>query len=252
MSRRLREGRRLHHHPHEADFLLPAVWGARRRRRHGRAHTGLHQESKHSNSSPAGSPLTRRSPGRHSGRRRNHPRLVPRPQRRTRSSSSARGVDPRGTLAETVLEPSSANSIFPRTYAAKSCAGTPASRRCSPSTAISSQASLRRSSARFSTRTPRRSGANYRPLRRLCGDARPLRLRARQACHVGEGVETCLAARQLGLRPAWALGSLSQIANFPVLAGIESLTLSARERRRRKRRRPARSARCDGMRRGAR
>ena len=43
--------------------------------------------------------------------------------------------------------------------------------------------------------------------------------------HVGEGVETCLAARQLGLRPAWALGSLSQIANFPVLAGIESLTL---------------------------
>jgi Toprim domain/CHC2 zinc finger len=43
--------------------------------------------------------------------------------------------------------------------------------------------------------------------------------------HVGEGVETCMAARQLGLRPAWALGSKDQIAAFPVLAGIGCLTL---------------------------
>ena len=43
--------------------------------------------------------------------------------------------------------------------------------------------------------------------------------------HLGEGVETCLAARQLGLRPAWALGSAGAIAAFPVLAGIEALTL---------------------------
>lgn len=45
--------------------------------------------------------------------------------------------------------------------------------------------------------------------------------------HIGEGVETCLAGRQLGLRPVWALGSASAIAAFPVLAGIEALTLFA-------------------------
>jgi phage/plasmid primase-like uncharacterized protein len=43
--------------------------------------------------------------------------------------------------------------------------------------------------------------------------------------HIGEGVETCLAARQLGLRPAWALGSAGAIASFPVLNGIEALTI---------------------------
>jgi putative DNA primase/helicase len=43
--------------------------------------------------------------------------------------------------------------------------------------------------------------------------------------HIGEGVETCMASRQIGLRPAWALGSAGAIAAFPVLAGIEALTL---------------------------
>jgi hypothetical protein len=43
--------------------------------------------------------------------------------------------------------------------------------------------------------------------------------------HIGEGVETCLAARQLGLRPTWALGSAGAIASFPILNGVESLTL---------------------------
>jgi putative DNA primase/helicase len=41
--------------------------------------------------------------------------------------------------------------------------------------------------------------------------------------HIGEGVETCMAARQLGLRPAWALGSSGAIERFPVLSGIECL-----------------------------
>ena len=45
--------------------------------------------------------------------------------------------------------------------------------------------------------------------------------------HIGEGVETCLAARQLGLKPAWALGSKSAIANFPILDGIQVLTIFA-------------------------
>jgi putative DNA primase/helicase len=43
--------------------------------------------------------------------------------------------------------------------------------------------------------------------------------------HVGEGIETCIAARQLGLRPTWALGSAGAIAAFSVLAGIEVLSL---------------------------
>jgi hypothetical protein len=42
---------------------------------------------------------------------------------------------------------------------------------------------------------------------------------------VGEGFETVLTARQSGLRPAWALGSVGKIGVFPVLAGIEALTL---------------------------
>src|SRR5262249_11158334 len=36
-----------------------------------------------------------------------------------------------------------------------------------------------------------------------------------------------LAARQLGWRPAWALGSAGAVASFPVLSGIECLTVLA-------------------------
>ena len=42
---------------------------------------------------------------------------------------------------------------------------------------------------------------------------------------IGEGVETCMAARQLGIRPTWALGSTGGIAGFLVLDGIERLIL---------------------------
>ena len=38
---------------------------------------------------------------------------------------------------------------------------------------------------------------------------------------IGEGIETVLAARQLGFRPAWAMGSVGGIASFPLLPGIE-------------------------------
>jgi len=44
---------------------------------------------------------------------------------------------------------------------------------------------------------------------------------------VGEGVETCMAANQLGHGPAWALGSAGAIANLPVLPGINHLILLA-------------------------
>lgn len=44
---------------------------------------------------------------------------------------------------------------------------------------------------------------------------------------IGEGIETTLAGRQLGFRPAWALGSVGAIVAFPVLAGIDCLTILA-------------------------
>jgi CHC2 zinc finger/Toprim domain len=44
---------------------------------------------------------------------------------------------------------------------------------------------------------------------------------------IGEGLETCLAACELGFRPCWALGSAGAIACFPVLDGVDALTLLA-------------------------
>jgi hypothetical protein len=45
--------------------------------------------------------------------------------------------------------------------------------------------------------------------------------------HIGEGVESCMSARQFGLKPCWALGSKGAISAFPVLAGIQCLTILA-------------------------
>jgi hypothetical protein len=44
-----------------------------------------------------------------------------------------------------------------------------------------------------------------------------------QGLHIGEGIETMLAAMMLGYAPAWALGP--GIRNFPLLAGVEALTI---------------------------
>jgi putative DNA primase/helicase len=44
---------------------------------------------------------------------------------------------------------------------------------------------------------------------------------------VGEGFESTLTGRQIGLAPVWALGSVGAIERFPVLGGIESLTILA-------------------------
>jgi CHC2-type zinc finger protein/Toprim domain-containing protein len=46
-----------------------------------------------------------------------------------------------------------------------------------------------------------------------------------QGLVIGEGVETCLAARKLGFRPAWAVGSAGAIRSFPVLGGVECLSI---------------------------
>ncbi|WP_439409759.1 toprim domain-containing protein [Bradyrhizobium sp. DASA03076] len=48
-----------------------------------------------------------------------------------------------------------------------------------------------------------------------------------QGLTIGEGFETCLAGRQLGFRPVWALGSAGAISTFPVLPGIDALTILA-------------------------
>jgi hypothetical protein len=45
--------------------------------------------------------------------------------------------------------------------------------------------------------------------------------------YVAEGIETAQAARQLGLKPAWAMGSAGAIARLPPLSGIECLSLLA-------------------------
>jgi putative DNA primase/helicase len=42
---------------------------------------------------------------------------------------------------------------------------------------------------------------------------------------VGEGIETSLAARQLGLGPVWALGSAGGISAFPILNDVEVLNV---------------------------
>lgn len=43
--------------------------------------------------------------------------------------------------------------------------------------------------------------------------------------HVGEGVESSLAAWLAGFRPVWALGSAGGIAAFPALSGFEAITV---------------------------
>lgn len=43
--------------------------------------------------------------------------------------------------------------------------------------------------------------------------------------HIGEGIESCLAAWLAGFRPVWAVGSAGAISTFPVLPGIETITI---------------------------
>jgi putative DNA primase/helicase len=48
-----------------------------------------------------------------------------------------------------------------------------------------------------------------------------------QGLSICEGFETGLAGRELGFRPVWALGSATAIGTFPLLAGIDALTVLA-------------------------
>jgi putative DNA primase/helicase len=42
---------------------------------------------------------------------------------------------------------------------------------------------------------------------------------------IGEGVETVLAARMMGLGPVWSLGSSGEVGRFPILKGLTGLTI---------------------------
>jgi hypothetical protein len=42
---------------------------------------------------------------------------------------------------------------------------------------------------------------------------------------IGEGVETCMAAREMGLAPCWALGSAGRIARFPLTPEVCALRI---------------------------
>jgi putative DNA primase/helicase len=44
-----------------------------------------------------------------------------------------------------------------------------------------------------------------------------------QGLCIGEGVETCLAGRQMGLRPVWSAVNTGDVARFPVLSGVDGL-----------------------------
>jgi ribosomal protein L37AE/L43A len=45
--------------------------------------------------------------------------------------------------------------------------------------------------------------------------------------HIAEGIETALTGMSKGLRPMWATGSTSIMTRFPLLSGIEALTIVA-------------------------
>jgi hypothetical protein len=48
-----------------------------------------------------------------------------------------------------------------------------------------------------------------------------------EGLHLAEGLETALAGMAIGLRPMWATGSTALMTKFPVLPGIEALTIIA-------------------------
>jgi putative DNA primase/helicase len=46
-----------------------------------------------------------------------------------------------------------------------------------------------------------------------------------QGICIGEGIETCLSGRLLGYRPVWSVLSTSGVAGFPLLPGVDGLTI---------------------------
>lgn len=73
--------------------------------------------------------------------------------------------------------------------------------------------------------TPDGHKIDRRMLGRAKGSAIKLDVIAGPRLTIGEGIETAMSGRLFGFAPAWALGSADAIAFFPVLPGIERLTI---------------------------
>jgi hypothetical protein len=73
--------------------------------------------------------------------------------------------------------------------------------------------------------------APVEPVRQFLGKAGVIRLspddEIEMCLGICEGIETGLAIMAAGWRPVWACGSLNALRSFPVLAGIEPLTIFA-------------------------
>jgi hypothetical protein len=71
--------------------------------------------------------------------------------------------------------------------------------------------------------------AAVEPVRQMLGSAGIIRLSPDDEVELGlcicEGIETGLAIMAAGWRPIWACGSLNALRTFPVLSGIECLTI---------------------------
>ena len=48
---------------------------------------------------------------------------------------------------------------------------------------------------------------------------------ASETLAIGEGIEGSMAAQQLGVTPAWALGSSGAISFFPIIEGVRTLII---------------------------
>src|SRR5262249_47381718 len=82
------------------------------------------------------------------------------------------------------------------------------------------------------TRLIEKDGKIVRGERRMLGIAQNAAIKidpdemVEQGLVIAEGIETALTHRQEhGLRPIWALGSAGAIQTFPVLAGLDGLTI---------------------------
>jgi putative DNA primase/helicase len=76
-----------------------------------------------------------------------------------------------------------------------------------------------------------RGKASVEPVRQMLGSAGIIRLspddEVELGLHICEGIETGLSIMASGWRPVWACGSLTALRGFPVLAGIQALTIFA-------------------------
>jgi hypothetical protein len=67
--------------------------------------------------------------------------------------------------------------------------------------------------------------------RKMLGIVRRAAVKLDQICGerlvIAEGIETAMAARVLGLKPAWALGSSGAIGRFPLIEAIDELVILA-------------------------